>query len=260
MILMHRVALGGVQLDSIDSRIMVKGVATQAASEKPGTAQKATNGLRYNGTKRESLDVTVRIGLRIYDDEMDEREELMEAVNAWAKKLPGWITTTQKPGRRFWAEAVRTPAPGDPAEWTNEFTYTFTAYALPWWEDSEETSVTMTEGDEKEDTLVMPGSTDTAAEVTIQNTSGYTINQITITVNDTEMTFTGLGLANNGYFTLDHQLVKGVYVLRAKIGNASKLNCMSGDDELILHPGENEISYSADGDVIATFSARGRYQ
>ena len=260
MILMHRVALGGVQLDSIDSRIMVKGVATQAASEKPGTAQKATDGLRYNGTKRESLDVTVRIGLRIYDDEMDEREELMEAVNAWAKKLPGWITTTQKPGRRFWAEAVRTPAPGDPAEWTNEFTYTFTAYALPWWEDSEKTSVTMTEGDEVEDTLDMPGSTDTVAEVTIQNTSGYTINQITITVNNTEMTFTGLGLANNGYFTLDHQLVKGVYALRARIGNTSKLNCMSGDDELILHPGENEISYSADGDVIATFSARGRYQ
>lgn len=260
MILMHRVALGGVQLDSIDSRIMVKGVATQAASEKPGTAQKATDGLRYNGTKRESLDVTVRIGLRIYDDEMDEREELMEAVNAWAKKLPGWITTTQKPGRRFWAEAVRTPAPGDPAEWTNEFTYTFTAYALPWWEKDTATSQALTQSSTGEGTLTMPGSTDTVAEVLVQNKSGETINDLVLTVNDTQMTFTGLGLANNGYFTLDHQLVKGVYALRARIGDTSKLNCMSGDDELIMHPGANEISYSAGGAVIATFSARGRYQ
>ena len=260
MILQHRVALNSVQLDSVDDRIMVKGVSTQAANEKPITAQRAGNGLRYNRTKRESLDVNVRIGLRIFDDEMDEREELMEQVDAWAESLPAYLTTTQKPDRRIWVESVRTPAHGDPAEWTNEFTYTFTAQALPWWENTDATSKSLAQDDEGEDTLVMPGSADTVADVTVQNKSGNTINNITITVNDTEMTFTGIGLTNNAYFTLDHVLVKGAYVLRARIGNASKLNCMSGDDELILHPGNNNISYSAEGDVIVTISARGRYQ
>lgn len=260
MILMHRAALGGVQLDSVDNRIMVKGVATQAPNEKPLTAALAGNGARYLRTKRESQDVTVRIGLRIYDDEMDEREELIEQVNAWAGNLPNWLTTSQKPGRRIWVESVKVPAPGDPAEWTNEFTYTFTAQSSPWWEDTEATVLVMAQDDEGSGTLTMPGSADTVAEATIQNKSGDTLNTLTIAANDTAFTFTNLGLANNGTLTIDHVRAGGVTVLRARVGNASKLAKMSGDDELILHPGANNIEYTAEGDVIVQVSARGRYR
>ena len=190
MILMHRVALGGVQLDSVDSRIMVKSVATQAPRENPLTAQRAGDGLRYIRTKRESLDVDVRIGLRIYDDEMDDREELMEQVCAWAKQLPGWLTTSQKPGRRLWVESVKTPAPGDPADWTNEFTFTFTAQSCPWWEDSDATTLTLAQDDEGSGTLTMPGSTETVMEATIQNKSGSTINTLTLSTGNSSMAFT----------------------------------------------------------------------
>ena len=260
MILMHRVALGGVQLDSVDSRIMVKSVATQAPKETPLTAQRAGNGLRYIRTKRESLEVTVRIGLRIFDDDMDDREELMEQVCAWANNLPGWLTTDQKPGRRIWVESVKAPAMGDPAEWTNEFTFTFTALSVPWWEKSDATTLTMAQDDEGSGTLTMPGSTWTVAEATIQNKSGDTINSLSITAGDTSMSFTDLGLANNGYLVIDHARVKGAYVLRARIGESSRLINMSGSDELILKPGTNAISYTAAGDVIVQVSARGRYQ
>lgn len=260
MILMHRAALGGIQLDSVDSRIMIKSVATQAPKENPLTAQKAGDGLRYIRTKRESLDVAVRIGLRIYDDEMDEREELMEQVCAWANRLPAWFTTSQKPGRRIWVESVKTPAPGDPAEWTNEFTFTFTAQSSPWWEDSDATTLTMAQDDEGSGTLTMPGSTDTVAELSIQNKSGDTINSISVSTGDTSISFTNLGLANGGFLIIDHTMVKGVTVLRARVGEVSKLLNMTGDDELILHPGENTVSYEAGGDVIVQVSARGRYQ
>ena len=260
MILMHRAALGGVQLDQVDSKIMVKGVSTSAPKENDITAQVAGNGLRFVRKKRESLEVNIRIGLRLFDDDMDGREELMEKVCAWARNLPAWLTTDQKPGRRLWVESVKTPAPGDPAEWTNEFTFTFTAMSLPWWEDANATSVTIAQDDEGEGTLTMPGSTDTVADFTVQNKSGDTINTLTLSANGTSFSFTGLGLVNNAYLTIDHVQVKGTNVLRARIGEASKLLNMSGDDDIILHPGANTISFGAGGDVIVTVSARGRYQ
>ena len=260
MILMHRVALGGVQLDSVDNRIMVKGVATQAPNEKPITAQLAGDGARYMRTKRESLDVNVRIGLRIYDDDMDDREELMEQVVGWANSLPAWLTTDQKPGRRLWVESVKVPAMGDPAEWTNEFTFAFTAQSSPWWEDSTATTKTLAQNDAGSDSITMPGNTETIGEASIQNKSGSTINTLTLTINGHSMSFTSLGLANNGTLVIDHARVGGVTVLRAKIGSTSVLAKRTGADEFILKPGSNAISYEAGGDVIITVSARGRYK
>ena len=73
------------------------------------------------------------------------------------------------------------------------------------------------------------------------------------------MSFTSLGLANNGYFTIDHQTANDIEVLRARIGDTSKLENKTGDDEFILKPGANAISYSAGGEVIVTVSAKGRY-
>ena len=120
--------------------------------------------------------------------------------------------------------------------------------------------MTIAQDDEGEGTLTMPGSTDTVADFTVQNKSGDTINTLTLSANGTSFSFENLGLANNGYLVIDHVQVKGTNVLRARIGEASKLLNMNGDDDIILHPGANTISFSAGGDVIVTVSARGRYQ
>ena len=73
------------------------------------------------------------------------------------------------------------------------------------------------------------------------------------------MSFSNLGIANNGYLTIDHTVIKEVEVLRIESDGTTKMANMSGDDEFILVPGENAISYSAGGDVIVTVSAKGRY-
>lgn len=260
MILKRRVALNGVQLDSLDNRILISGFDEAAGRDTIGAVNLgAGDGQRITGRRRETLDVTIKFNLNIQNNNMAARDALLDKINAWA--APGGILTAgHKTGKRLNVVLAQAPGGGDQFFWSNEFTLVFRAYAIPFWENIQATSQALTQSSTGEGTLTMPGSTDTVAEVLVQNKSGATINDLTLTVNNTQMIFTGLGLANNGYFTLDHHLVKGVYALRARIGDASKLNCMSGDDELILHPGANEISYSAGGAVIATFSARGRYQ
>ena len=259
MQLMHRVALGGIQLDSIDSHIMIKGVATQQAKESDIASSAGWNGQRFLRKRRESLEVTVRVGLRYFDDDMDDREELLEMISAWANKLPAWLTTTQKPNRRIRVDAVKTPAPGDPAEWTNEYTYTFTAYEDPYWQNDTATTKALTQGNTGSDSITAPGSAESFADVTVQNKSGDTLNGITISINGNEMTFADLGLANNGTLTIDHVIANGVMVLQAKIGNTSVLANRTGADDFITKPGNNAISYSADGSAIVTVSVKGRY-
>lgn len=259
MQLMHRVALGGIQLDSIDSHIMIKGVATQQAKESDIASSAGWNGQRFLRKRRESLEVTVRVGLRYFDDDMDDREELLETISAWANKLPAWLTTTQKPNRRIRIDAVKTPAPGDPAEWTNEYTYTFTAYEDPYWQNDTATTKALTQGSTGSDSITMPGSAESFADVSIQNKSGDTLNTLTVSINGHEMSFTNLNLANNGTLTIDHVLTNGVYVLQAKIGTSSVLQYRTGDDDFITKPGANAITYTAEGAVLVTVSAKGRY-
>lgn len=259
MQLMHRVAMDGTQLDSVDPRIMIKGVATQQPREADIATSAGRNGQRFLKKRRESLEVTVRVGLRIFDDDMDDREELMEKISAWANKLPAWLTTTQKPNRRIRIDAVKTPAPGDPAEWTNEYTYTFTAYEDPYWQNTNATSKALTQGSTGSDTLTMPGSAESLADVTVQNKSGSALDGITLEVNGNAMTFTGLSLANNGSLVIDHVLTSGVMTLRARIGNTSVLAKRVGDDDFITKPGANTVQYSTTGAVIVTVSAKGRY-
>ena len=259
MQLSHRAALGGTQLDAVDSLIMVKGVSTLAPKEREITAQTGGSGLRFVEKTRDSLEVQVRIGLRLFDDDMDDREELLEKVNAWASALPAWFTTTQKPDRRLYVESVQLPAAGDPYEWTNEYTYTFTAYEDPYWQNDTATTKALTQGNTGSDSITVPGSAESFADVTVQNKSGDTLNGITISINGNEMTFADLGLANNGTLTIDHVIANGVMVLRAKIGNTSVLANRTGADDFITKPGNNAISYSADGSAIVTVSVKGRY-
>ena len=259
MQLMHRVALDGVQLDSIDPNIMIKGVATQQPRENDIASSAGWVGQRFIRKRRESLEVTVRVGLKIFDDDMDEREELLEKISAWANKLPAWLTTTQKPDRRIRIDAMKTPAAGDPAEWTNEYTYTFTAYEDPYWQDTNATTKALTQGSSGTDSITMPGSAESRADVSIQNKSGETLNGITININGNEMEFTSLGLANNSTLVIDHTIVNGVYVLRAMVGSTSVLAKRTGADDFFTKPGANSIIFSAEGSVSVTVSAKGRY-
>lgn len=265
MILSHRAALGGVQLDSVDSLIMVKGVSTQAPRENDITAPVGGNGLRFIRKKRESLEVQVRIGLRLFDDDMDDREELLEAVNGWAGNLPAWFTTTQKPDRRLWVESVQQPAAGDPYEWTNEYTYTFRALAVPYWQKTTATSVTLAAADSNTKTITVPGTAETVLDMELTNGTGNTINDLTIAAaGGGTFTFESLGLANGEKLVISHSN-EGLLNIEIVNGNTRR-NAMdkrtgASSNDMIILPGSNkQITITAAGAMTGTISCYGRYK
>lgn len=257
MILKHRVALNGTQLDSLDNRILIQSV-DEAAGKETITAVSlgGGNGQRVTGRRRDTLDVTVKFSINSRD--MATRSTILDNINKWAYG-GGTLTLNNRGSKSLTVEFVQAPGGGDQFKWTSEFSMVFRAYTVPYWQDTTATSKALTQDDAGSDTITMPGSTDTIGEATIQNKSGSTLNTVSLTVNGYTMAFTDLSMANNATLTIDHITAGGAYVKRAKIGSTSVLDKLTGADEFILTPGSNTISYEAGGDVIVTVSAKGRY-
>ena len=128
---------------------------------------------------------------------------------------------------------------------------------MPFWEDVTATTAEMTQDDSGTGEIVMPGSADTVADVTITNKSGSSLSSVTI--GSRTISFSNLSLANNASLVIDHVHADGIYAMRARIGETSVLSKKSGADEFILSPGSNAISWTAGGDVAITVGGKGRY-
>ena len=222
MQLMRRAALNGVELDSLDDRILIQGI-DEAAGRDQVTAVSlgGAPGSRMTGKHRDWLDVTVRFTINEKSYRPGNRDEVMDKVKAWAEN-GGVLTVNYKTGKQLSVICFQQPAAGDLAT-RREYSIVFRAYGVPYWED------------------------------------GGALQNVTVSVNETEMSFTGLNLANNGSLVVDHAEAGGILYLRAMAGEDSVLGKRSGNDELILKPGNNTIAYEASGDVIVTVSAKGRY-
>ena len=257
MVLKHRVALNGTQLDSLDNRILIQSVDEAAGKDTiTAVSMGGADGQRITGKRRDTLDVTVKFSINERD--MEARSTLLDVINAWAYG-GGTLTLNNRTNKELKVELAQAPGGGDQFKWTSEYTIVFRAYAVPYWQDTTATTKTLTQGSTGSDSITMPGSAESIADATIQNKSGSTIESIELTINGYTMYFSNVGLANNGYLTVDHVIIGGKYVMRARIGNESVLAHRSGADEFKVKPGSNSISYTAGGSVIVQVSAKGRY-
>lgn len=259
MIQKRRVSLGGVQLDSLDERILISGIDLAAGKDTITAVGSAySSGQRITATRRDTLDVTVKFKLAIKNDDMAGRAALLEMINAWAAP-GGWLRVNFKEGRRLMVTLAQAPGDGDQFNWTNEFTLVFRAYSLPYWQDSTAASVTSKTAQSGSVQIDVPGSVDTVADVTVTNKSGATINKITMTVGGKQMVFSSLGMTGSQALVIDHIHNFKLFCFRARIGSTSVMAKRTGADDFTVSPGKQTISWSADRAVQVAVSVRGRY-
>jgi hypothetical protein len=267
MILKRRISLAGIQLDSLDNRIIITGIdeaagkdTIQAVSTAGGFGQRITN------MRRDTLDVTVKFALAIKRTKvsmMTERNELLEEIAGWAaKNANGVLRVNYRPGRCLMHTVlVQAPGHGDSFNWTNEYTMVFRAYTVPYWVDDANTSVKSKSGAASGSlTLTMPGTADSVAEASIANVSGKAISSLSLTIAGKKMTFSGTNFFPAGStLTIDHVWTNKIYYFRARVGGTSVLANRSGADDFVVSPGNVSISWTADRAVSVTVNARGRY-
>lgn len=266
MRLKRRVALDFREMDELDPRILIQGVEPGAGKDTIGTVSLwGGSGSRVTGRHRDSLDVTVKFSLDIKKDRYWERAEVFERIMTWASR-GGWLTLSQKPGRRLRVIAAQLPSEGDPLEWTNRYSITFRAYGVPYWQDTQVTRTGSSGSASASLTLDVGGNTETAAEAAITNTSGAEINALTLAIGGSAMTFAGLGLADGETLHIDHEDDGLRCVLRIRIEDAGGTfrtaldkRTPESSDDLTVTPGENAVTLSAGGAVTLRVWCRGRY-
>lgn len=260
MQLAHRAALNGVQLDEIDPRIIIKGIEGGAGKETVTSVSTGLgDGTRITGRHRDTVDVSVRFSMNIRRNVLAERGMVLEAINAWAGK-GGWLTINYKPNRTLWVDEVITPGEGDLWKRLNEFTITFRAHAIPFWQ--EETANVVTFGGSASSgsrSVTIEGSAWTQCDAELANTSGMTINSCRVVIGGNTMTFSGLGLGGNETLVIDHQ--DGLLRIRIRNGGSyrSVMAARSGADDYKVTPGMQTCSFSADRACRMTVSWRCRY-
>ena len=263
MQLAHRVALNGAQLDEIDNRIIISRVETGDGKMNISMVSLPGDGSRVTGMSRDSIDIIVRFRLRFKKRRMEEREELLERINAWACG-GGWLTANYKPNRRIRVFLAQAATAGDPWEWTKDYQLIFRACGVPYWQQESPTSLMRQGVSSGTFTFGVDGSAQSVMEVSFRNTSGSTINTFSINTGESAMAFSGLGLANGETLIIDHDDTGKKCVLRLSIANAggvrrSIMDKRTGDDDLLMTPDSHEVVFSAGGAGRITISCCGRF-
>lgn len=256
MILSRRVALGGVQLDEIHEAIVIRSIDPGVPNETINAVERMGGyGQRITGQHWNTLDVQVSYAIDVPKDQMELRRQIFEAVNAWALRK-GWLTVNYMTNRRMYVDKAVIPGSRDLWEWTNEFTITFRAYSVPFWQDEIPSQAVSGIAASGNVTVQVGGNVESVLDATFQNKSGMTIQNFRITAAGNTIQLSGISLGGNASLSISHG-TDGL--LRIMKGSTSIYNKYTGADDLYVRPGWASVSYTADRAGILTVQNYGRY-
>lgn len=258
MILSRRVALGGVQLDEIHERIVIRSVDTSVPHEDVQAVNRLGGwGMRMTSNHWETLEVAVNVAIDVPKRELALRREIFEAITAWAMKK-GWLTVSYMPERRLYVDKVVLPSSGDLWQWTAEFPITFRAYNVPFWQDTEAGKLTVKNITNGSRTIEVGGIMPTVVNATLKNISGANITRATVEAGSSKIILEGISLGANASLTISH-------------GNDDRLRIKAGDtnvyakmqpgstDLLQVNPGTVTVKVNCPRAVELSMNWRGRY-
>ena len=251
MISRYSITLNNVSLASLDPSILVLDVKYNPRGTQDKTFEVAKrHGARFHDRKFGTVSVTIPFEIHEYD--VADRQEVCANVVKWAKN-GGVLEINDRPGQYLQCVCTSFPTVESARNWTDPLNITFTAYAIPFWQ--EETAVTKTlTGTSDSDALTVPGNVDDAL-VECEITAGASVSSFSLTVNGRTLTLSGLSLSSGDVVTISYD-TDGIQSI--KQGSTSLLNKRTGVDDLLANCGEsNNLFISSSASITAVFSVRG---
>ena len=256
MILSRRVSLANAQLDKLDDSIVIKSVDVGVPHENSSTADKmGAWGQIQTNQHWQSLDVTVVYAIDIPKTDMVRRREVFDMVNAWAQPKK-WLRTNQMEGRRVYIDKVVYPSGGDFRNWLNEYTLTFRAYSVPFWQDENPVEIRKNRTNNGSVQIQVGGTAPGVLDISFENVSGAQNTNVTFTVDGKELILSGVKLSASE--TLDfYHMNDGT--LRIKAGSRNVYSLLRGADDAYVEPGTTvtvAVNATRAGNLIVKNTAR----
>ena len=256
MILSKRVALGGVQLDELHQAIVIRSIDPGVTKETVSAVTRMVGfGQRMTGQHWDTLEVSVTYAIDLPKKQMLARRQIFDAVNSWALRK-GWLTVNWLDGRRFYVDKVVLPGSGDVWNWTDEYTITFRAYNVPFWQDvipAQASSETAASG---RIWVNVGGNVQSVLDATFKNRSGMTINSVWIQANGYRVRVNSLELGGSSTLAFSHG-TDGL--LRVTRDGVSVYDRYIGADDLFVNPGNVAVDFGADRAGVLTVQSYGRW-
>lgn len=250
MISRYEAWLDGVALSSISPDILILDIEHAPANIRTDTFTTAKrNGSRIHRRYYDRASVTIRFAIRKYG--INDRQSVCSDVVRWAKG-GGVLQTNDRNGQRLRCICEAFPVVQSAMKWTDPFAVTFSAYALPFWEEEEQSVLQLT-GTSGEGELYVPGNVDDAM-VEASISANAALSSLTLSANGRTMTLSGLSVASGGVvvLTYDDEMIQSI-----KANSVSILDKRSGVDDLLAVSGMNSFAFTADADVDVDFKVRG---
>ena len=289
MRLSRRVEFHGERLEDVHPAVVIKSVNKGSPKKNTTAADRAGGyGQRITGAQYQYLESTVTFAIDVPKNLAGTRAQVFDRVRKWACGQTGrgvpdnpWLNisfagrqliqgitipslngTTEIPAdsngqQRLYVDEVVFPEVGDLYDWLKEYTITFKAYTVPFWQDVSGAGGSSNVVSSGSVGLNVPGQVKTPVNVRVQNRSGHTIDTITLWTDAAQIKLTGLGLGGYDTLVVDHGAANGLLSLSTSQGSVYEK--YSGDNDLLINPGTQELYFSAGRAVYVYAEAYGRY-
>ena len=247
--------MNGKALGDVSPDLFITGIAYKPASPTVSVVELAGMNGEMEGASRWS-GATVTISFILQRSTEAKRQEIIQAVYAWAKR--GTLEISDRPGKRLHVVCGGAPFVPDMLSWTNIMSVTLQTMEKPFWEEKVPVSIQLTAGTSGSGSLYVPGNAGkTCVEATVTPGSGSTMANCTLTVAGKTFTLTGVNATSSNPLRVTYDS-RGI--LSIKVGTTSvldKRSAASADDLLAECGAANAVSFTSSASATVVFSARG---
>lgn len=253
----YDVYFNGLGLQDIGPEVIVKDIRHKAPKLTAKTSTRPNGGLWLTRQARESVSVAVRFEL--HTASIARREELMQQVRGWAVG-EGWLTTSDKPGKRLRCVCSALPAVDSALKWTGEGEITFTAYDVPYWQSESPAVVRITAETKQGGTTIAPVGDAPEAPLEAEITaSGGTLGLVTLKTDTSMVTISSIALAKGNTLFITHDERGQLSIKIDGVPLLMKRTAGSSDDLTVPGNRASTITITADTACTAVFRCYGRW-
>lgn len=260
------ISIGGRSLRAVDSSILIPQITEDPPeyrttyAEMPGLrlyrdVPQSANGQRTLTNQIVRRRVTAHIQLReLYD--LEKRARTLDKINAWARD--GWLTVSYRPNQRMPVRCVGRPTMGNARDTVAEYTITFEAADIPYWEDMTPTVIPIS-GSSASQEITVPGSAPCVLQAEFTNSSALTWLNINVNGGSQIMSFEDMSVPAGSDIQI-YMDVFNTWVLLAVYNGENSLfryataNCV---DQILLQPGDARIAFNANTSCSGRLYVRG---
>ena len=252
MISRYEVWLNNAALSEISPSIYVADIAYPAQSISRETGRFGGRDGMFSGQNDYVEPKKIQISFVVREYLTDDRQQVIQDVIGWAIN-GGWLKASDRPGQRIYVKLTQPPTVNSVMRWTETLGMEFTAFDFPFWQDIDPVTVDVAKGEMG--VLTVGGVHESFVSVTI--TAEAHLTSVTLSCGGTTIALEGISVNSGQTIVLSYS--DEHHLLEIKRGSTPLLNKRTpeSDDDLICKPGQNIVSFDADGAATCQFKAWG---